>query len=243
MITLYQFKLSHYCEKVRWALEYKGLPYKIINLPPGFHRFVIKKFAPSTSVPVIVDGKQCIQDSTAIINYLDSQYPQKKLTPEEDNYANKAIELEEYFDKELGIHLRRYFYHTMLCHRSEIINLLTADTKPFARFIFSIFFPFVRNYMRKGLNITPQKAEESRVRVLKALDKLDEMVMQNNFLVGNSFSRADLTAASLISPMVGPKKQPMVYPIKLPEPLENFRNQQKERPYYKWVHHVYDKYR
>jgi len=25
MIKLYQFQFSHYCEKMRWALDYKGI--------------------------------------------------------------------------------------------------------------------------------------------------------------------------------------------------------------------------
>jgi glutathione S-transferase len=35
MITLYQFQFSHYCEKARWALDYKGLAYAPKNLLPG----------------------------------------------------------------------------------------------------------------------------------------------------------------------------------------------------------------
>ncbi|VAW80072.1 hypothetical protein MNBD_GAMMA15-1204 [hydrothermal vent metagenome] len=36
-MTLYQFPISHYCEKIRWALDYKGLPYTTINPLPGSH--------------------------------------------------------------------------------------------------------------------------------------------------------------------------------------------------------------
>ena len=35
--TLYQFPISHYCEKVRWAMDYKKLEYKAKNLLPGLH--------------------------------------------------------------------------------------------------------------------------------------------------------------------------------------------------------------
>lgn len=31
-ITLYQFPIPHDCEKVRWALDLKGLDYKTCNL-------------------------------------------------------------------------------------------------------------------------------------------------------------------------------------------------------------------
>lgn len=77
MIQLYQFPLSHYCEKVRWALDYKRIPYKIKNLLPGPHLLTIKKIAPKTTVPVIVDAGQVVQDSTQIISYLDAREPIK----------------------------------------------------------------------------------------------------------------------------------------------------------------------
>ncbi|MCP3675846.1 MAG: glutathione S-transferase family protein, partial [Gammaproteobacteria bacterium] len=45
MIKLYQFPISHYCEKIRWSLDYKNLDYKIINLLPGLHIKTTKKLA------------------------------------------------------------------------------------------------------------------------------------------------------------------------------------------------------
>lgn len=38
MRVLYQFPLSHYCEKARWLLDHKELDYVAHNLIPGFHR-------------------------------------------------------------------------------------------------------------------------------------------------------------------------------------------------------------
>ena len=32
---LYQFPISHYCEKARWQLDHKGLAYRTRNLLPG----------------------------------------------------------------------------------------------------------------------------------------------------------------------------------------------------------------
>ena len=36
-ITLYQFPASHYNEKVRWALDLKGVPHDRVSLLPGPH--------------------------------------------------------------------------------------------------------------------------------------------------------------------------------------------------------------
>lgn len=37
MLTLYQFPISHYCEKIRWALDFKQLKYNTVNLLPALH--------------------------------------------------------------------------------------------------------------------------------------------------------------------------------------------------------------
>ena len=78
---LYQFALSHYCEKARWALDIKGVPYQLINLIPGPHLFTTKKLAKQSSVPILSHQGKIIQDSTNIIDYLDEKFPSKPLNP------------------------------------------------------------------------------------------------------------------------------------------------------------------
>ena len=57
--VLYQFPISHYCEKVRWAMDYKGLDYKLKNLLPGLHLRTTKKIAAKSYVPILIDdGEQ-----------------------------------------------------------------------------------------------------------------------------------------------------------------------------------------
>ena len=51
MLKLYQFPISHYCEKIRWALEFKNIDHEIKNLIPGLHLLKTKKLAPESSVP------------------------------------------------------------------------------------------------------------------------------------------------------------------------------------------------
>ena len=38
MRTLYQFPLSHFCEKARWLLDHKELDFVAQNVVPGVHR-------------------------------------------------------------------------------------------------------------------------------------------------------------------------------------------------------------
>ena len=76
MLTLYQFPNSHYCEKVRWALDYKQLDYRIINLLPGLHvDRTAKKLAGSSSLPILVHDGKALQNSSDILTYLERSVP------------------------------------------------------------------------------------------------------------------------------------------------------------------------
>jgi glutathione S-transferase len=46
MIEQYQFYFSHYCEKARWALDYRGASYKSRNLIPRLHTSPRKGWRP-----------------------------------------------------------------------------------------------------------------------------------------------------------------------------------------------------
>ena len=85
-LKLYQFAISHYCEKIRWALEYKGLNYETVNLLPGQHVKTIRKLTgQASSVPVLEHDGQVVQGSAAILDYLDQAFPEHSLTPEVDH--------------------------------------------------------------------------------------------------------------------------------------------------------------
>jgi len=102
MLILYQFPISHFCEKIRWALDHKRLEYQISNLLPGPHVSKTKKLAPKSSVPILVHDKIIIQNSSDIITYLDNTFQQHPLTPDQEDEKNEALNWEKYLDKKLA---------------------------------------------------------------------------------------------------------------------------------------------
>ena len=50
MTRLYTFTISHFAEKARWSLDYKGIHYQEKRLVPGSHVPIIKRIAPSTTL-------------------------------------------------------------------------------------------------------------------------------------------------------------------------------------------------
>ena len=109
---LYTFGISHFAEKARWALDYKGIDYEEARLVPGAYLPVVKRIAPRTMVPVLRDGEHVVQGSSAIIDYLDAHIPERPLTPLDASERERARELETWLDRELGSRCVAYFTST-----------------------------------------------------------------------------------------------------------------------------------
>jgi glutathione S-transferase len=243
MVELYQFYFSHYCEKARWALHYKGIPFTARNLLPGLHTKVTSKLAPKTCMPIIVDGEQVVQDSTAVINYLDEKYPHRLLTPRDPSHAKAALEWEEYLDEEIGVTLRLWFYYHALPNRDRALRFILDGGPWYGRPLFALIFPKVRDRMMALMNINTVSAGQAEDRLLAALKQLDDALEGRRFLAGDGFSRADLTACALLSPYVRPGESDAQVAAALPDYIRALRDQHKIRRYFGWVQAMYRDYR
>lgn len=205
MTVLYELPISHYCEKVRWALAHKGLPYRRVGLLVGPHMKIAKRLnLPNTGTPILLHNGAPVQGSSAIISYLDELVPEKSLTPADTGEKKEALELESYLDQEVGVHLRRFFYHHVLDDRPTAVAMLSQGTSWYAPFFFFFAFPKIRQFMRRGMNIKEPTAALSERRLEKAITRLNELLKNKEYLVGKTFSRADLTAAALLAPLCMP---------------------------------------
>lgn len=220
--VLYQFPISHYCEKIRWAMDYKGLDYKIKNLFPGLHLLTTKRIAPKTYLPILIDQGEKIQNSHIVLNYLDAKYPEKPLSPKDPILLEKVLEWEKYCDVEIGVHIRRYCYHILLAEPKIVIPFFTQGGPFWGPVFFKLFFSKLEPTMRKVMAIDEEGAKKSEIRIQNAINKLYEEYQQREFLVGDSFSRADLAAASLLAPLITPQGYGLDWPEKMPARLQKF---------------------
>lgn len=241
MIKLYQFPISHYCEKARWALDFKGVPYEAVNLIPGLHVPVMKRLTGRTSVPVLADGNTIIAGSDRILDYLDQAYPQPALMPVDAEQQQAVREWEAFADRDIGPHVRRYCYHTLLNHPEIVRPFFTTGGPWYGGLFLRAAFPALRIGMRKAMNINEAAASRSLDKIVSAVDRLDDAIAGKGYLVGNSFTRADLTAAALLAPLCRPEGYGLDWPAELPEPLASTASQLA--PKLGWVLRVYEKYR
>ncbi len=224
-LQLYQFAISHYCEKVRWALDYKGLKYQVINLLPGQHVKTVKKLgADASSVPVLVHDGHCVQGSASILDYLDETFPERPLTPADPAAREQALAWEKRMDDELGPAVRCFAYHYFLQRPKVVVPMLTAGTPFYNRYIIRLAFSRVDEIMRKWMKINEKTADTSRQTMERFLTELAQAYETSPYLAGDAFSRADLTAAAFLAPMFQPPQYPVPWPEpkRIPEPVRNW---------------------
>jgi glutathione S-transferase len=110
---------------------------------------------------------------------------------------------------------------------------------PGERFAGAVGTTFVK--LRYGV-ADADAAALARTGIERGFDRLEAELDGGEYLVGDRFSVADLTAASILYPMVRPPEGPRVL-IDFPEPLESFRLSFAERPGYRWVEETFRRHR
>jgi maleylacetoacetate isomerase len=82
MIKLYDYYRASSCYRLRIALNIKGINYETVNvdLLKGEHKSAAyKKINPLSTAPYFIDGEVEINQSLAVMQYLDSAYAAPKL--------------------------------------------------------------------------------------------------------------------------------------------------------------------
>lgn len=246
--TLWQIDISHYSEKVRWALEHKGIDHRRRSPLPGSHipiAFALTRGSQVTLPVLTVEGR-AIGDSTEIIAALEARYPDPPLYPIDAEERARAIELEEWFDENLGPHARLLPFYE-LTQEPELFAEVAAASVPGP---LGKAKPVVGAYARAYTSIrwnadSSEDAERARAGIIAAFGKLEAELEKGDgeFLVGESLSVADVTAASLFYPLVVPPEGPLDPSLPRPPALERFRESLSGRRGYRWVEEMFRRHR
>ncbi len=246
--TLWQIDVSHFSEKARWALAYKGVEHRRRSAPPGLHMLValwLTRGAQKTFPLLELDGR-VIGDSTAIVAALEQRYPDPPLYSADPEQRRRALELEEFFDEELGPHMRLLAFHELI-KEPELFAEVAANSVPAPlRKAKGLTGAYARAFtsLRFGAN-SDAAATAARAKIIAAMDRLDAELAANGgeYLAGDGFSVADLTAAALFYPLVRPAEGPLPADSPTPPALERFREGLSDRRGYLWVKEMFRRHR
>jgi glutathione S-transferase len=125
MTKLYVVPGSHPCATVMKALELKGVPYRRVDLVPGFHKaFQKAKFGGGTVPGITFDDGTKLDGSRAILRELDRRVPDPALYPCDE-------EAERWGDEVLQAATRRLVWMALTNRPEAQLSVLDDDTKLF----------------------------------------------------------------------------------------------------------------
>lgn len=199
---------SHYCEKARWALDRAGIAYTEDGHLPLFHYLATRRAGGGRTVPVVVEDGHVIGDSTDIVTWADAHRPGSLLPPD----PAEALALEDDFDRQLGPAARRWAYFHLMPQRQAIA--IMASVVPRWQFAaLRVVRPLAFGLMRRGLKIDAAGVERSRGKIEETFARVGEMLRDGRrYLTADRFTVADLTFASLATPVLVPPEHPMPMP-------------------------------
>lgn len=244
-LELFQFRYSHFNEKVRWALDHKGLSHKRTDLLPGPHARIIKKFTGQSQTPVLRIGDQYVHDSAWIIERLELIFTDApSLLPTGEDDRERAREVARHFDFVVGPAARICVFVAMLDDPDYIARLFATGKPPVTRTLYRSLLPLMKGRLQEANGITGSHAIAEAERLLSTnMQSLTQLIGKNGYLAGDSFSIADLTAASLIAPLIDPPHPDMKKPGPMPERLEELTEKWRNHAAGRWALEMYERHR
>jgi glutathione S-transferase len=240
---LFQFKVSHFNEKVRWALDYKGIEHVRHSLLPGPQKLKMKKLSGQEQTPVLRWGSDVVAGSAAILDYLERRAPQPPLYPSDTTLLRRALAAQARFDEQVGPAIRLAMFYELLAEPAYFLSMFTVGQPVLARISYRAMFPLIRVLMTREMKITSENAEKAVVTTKQGLDLVAEDSRSSGYLVGEAFSVADLTAAALLAPAVEIEPSPFGYPKPISSALRGWWDRWRDHPGTAWVRSMYERHR
>jgi len=247
MLTLYQLAISHYNEKVRWALDLKGVENRRVTLIPGLHRITVRRFG-TTTTPVVRGDDRVVTESTAILRYLEQLSPQPPLFSDDPAEARQLSELIDYLDRVAGTAVRSYSYWLILQEPGGLYARWATGLSARQRLMLRAMMPAMRRLLPRAFGLSAERAPGHLARVWKSCQRVESTldINGNGYLVGGRFTAADLTAASLLGPAVAPPGSPWDPAVSGTAPgpeLMAFQEEFRQRPAAAWVTDIWRRHR
>lgn len=240
---LLHFRVSHYNEKVRWALDYKRWHHLRTALVPGFHVPLVRWFSGQSQLPVLEIDRRVLAGSNYILAEIERLRPDPPLYPADSADRQRALAIQEYFDEQVAPDLRRLFWATYINHPAACARMATDGSSAATRLVWRAFFPLMRPLFRRNMGMDARRLSAARQRMHSYFDRLESEIGPNGYLVGERFTVADLTAAAVMTAIIRPPEYPYPLPEPWPPELLQLRNSLAARRGFRWVLDTYARHR
>jgi glutathione S-transferase len=208
VITLYQIHFSHFVEKVRWALDYKGVEWSAIEIEPFGkremqhlqRRTTLDSGRRAYTVPTIRDDATgaVIAESSEILGYLEQAYPSPALYPAAQPERAEVVRWMRWLDSTLGLAGRRLAYTQITLEHPRLLAELFI---PPGRRRSALAGAIIGGVVARRFRLLHNRADRVFEQVEDSLLFAAERLAARAHLVGDQFTAADLTLAALMRPI------------------------------------------
>jgi glutathione S-transferase len=212
-LRLITIAVSHYCEKARWALQRAQIDFREIRHIQLFHYGPTLWYGRTPYAPVLLTDQGPLVDSTHILRFADRALPpERRLWP-----VGRDAEIQRWldrFDGTLGVETRRWLYLLGFerLGRQRALDLLAQGSPRWQRGATRWFLPLAKLYFRVRLGVNQKNVVRGLDAIQRVFDEVDAALADGRrYLLGDHFSAADLTFASLSALLL----QPPEYGVKL----------------------------
>ncbi len=240
---LLHFRVSHYNEKVRWALDHKSWPHVREAQIAGWHIPRVRWLSGQNKIPVLILDGEVLAGSSHILAELERRRPEPALFPEDPAELERAREIERYFDEEVAPELRRLFWSTYVGDAAKCAEMATAGFSSATRALWQGSFPILRPLFTRNMGLDAASLERAHARLASHFDRLESEIGPHGYLVGDRFGLADLAAASVMTAILRPPEFPYPLPEPWPEALAALRDSVARREGARWTYAIYAKHR
>lgn len=246
--TLWHLPTSHYSEKVRWALDHKGVAARRRAPLPGAHVVVARRLTRGAcdTLPVLQLDGRVVSGSTAIVVALENRFPRRPLYPIKLSERRRVGDLIDYFDETVAPAVRLLVFHELAKEPQKLAEFAAASAPwPLSR-LGRAAVPYARGVLRLRYRVSARSVAEAgaaREAVTAGFDRVAQDLRPSGYLTGSEFGVADLTAAALLYPIVRPPEGPFGAELGRPAGLEELRAELRRHSAWGWVEDVYRHHR
>jgi glutathione S-transferase len=182
-VILHQFPQSHYCIRIRWALNFKGIPFDVQN----YERVTLDSLAKITGgyrmVPVLQWNSDIVTDSPNIARFLEGKKPSPTFYPETSSPAVCDM-INAWCDTRVAPVAAKFLI-------KEYLAFLKSDEDRAL---------YIRDYFESTHRMKPEEVMALRSKYEEEINGywnlLEEALTGKRFLFGSEVSYADFGIAS-----------------------------------------------
>lgn len=190
MITLHQYHLSPFNDKIQRMLNFKGITFeeKYWSLLEGKK---VKQFNPTGKLPALEHQGNWVCDSTEMAYYIEENFPEPALLPAEPKLRAQVHVLEDWADESLyyyEMHLR----FTTPGNAERNMPRMVANENGFIRWLFPKIVPRGIRRITATQGVGRKSQEQLMIDTERHVRAVSDMLDGDEWLVGNRLTLGDL---------------------------------------------------